>query len=116
MSKAAKSTTPQELIERLRPLADEVELEANVQLNSWLGDVGAALAEAADMLEAAIRVMEHARKMSIALTDLSGGGSEMFTRVGDEFYADPELCKRRTQEKIDMAWRSWKAGIMEGKT
>lgn len=44
-------------------------------------------------------LQDHARKMSIALTNLSGGGSEMFTRIGEDFYADPEACLARLAEK-----------------
>lgn len=53
--------------------------------------------------EAALR--EYAREASKALTYLVGGGSEMFKRLGDEFYADPELCKRRGDEKMAMLAR-----------
>jgi hypothetical protein len=47
----------------------------------------------------------YAREASIALARISGGGSEMFKRIGDEFYADPNLCVQRAQEKLEHAWR-----------
>lgn len=38
-------------------------------------------------------LIEHARKMSDALLKVRPlGGSEMFTRVGGEFYADADFC------------------------
>lgn len=42
---------------------------------------------------------DYAREASIALTQIAGGGSEMFRRIGDEFYADPKLCEQRIAEK-----------------
>lgn len=44
---------------------------------------------------------KYAREASKALTDMAGGGSEMFERIGDEFYADPALCRRRHLEKME---------------
>lgn len=47
----------------------------------------------------------YARETSKALTRLSGGGSEMFRQLGEDYYADPELCATRTEEKIANARR-----------
>lgn len=46
-----------------------------------------------------VALADYARKASIALSGLSGGGSEMFTRIGDEFYAEPDTCVQRVLEK-----------------
>src|SRR5690606_30538710 len=46
---------------------------------------------------------DYARKVSIAFADVTGGGSEMFTRIGDEFYADPEACRARVRERYESA-------------
>lgn len=43
---------------------------------------------------------EYAREASIALVGLSGGGSEMFKRIGEEYYAEPDLCRSRVEEKM----------------
>ncbi len=47
----------------------------------------------------------YAREASIALMNISGGGSEMFKRIGADFYADPKLCAQRAQEKLDTVRR-----------
>lgn len=47
----------------------------------------------------------YAREASKALTRLSGGGSEMFTRIGGEFYAEPGLCIERAEHRIDTIQR-----------
>jgi hypothetical protein len=45
------------------------------------------------------RLRKHAKLMSDALLELRPlGGSEMFTRVGEEFYADPDYCTRLIRE------------------
>lgn len=46
------------------------------------------------------RLEDYAREASKALMRLSGGGSEMFKRIGDDFYADPKLCVARAEEKL----------------
>ncbi len=46
------------------------------------------------------KLADYAREASKALSHMAGGGSEMFTRIGDEFYADPELCRSRYAEKM----------------
>ncbi|UAB76998.1 hypothetical protein INR77_09070 [Erythrobacter sp. SCSIO 43205] len=46
------------------------------------------------------RLRNYAREVSIAFTAVSGGGSEMFTRIGDDFYADPKACRGRVESKI----------------
>jgi hypothetical protein len=51
------------------------------------------------------KLRSYARRASIALMGLSGGGSEMFERLGDEFYATPELCRDRAQHKAEMRLR-----------
>lgn len=43
---------------------------------------------------------QYARAASIALMKLSGGGSEMFTRIGDEYYAIPKNCVERAEHRI----------------
>ena len=51
------------------------------------------------------KLRAYAREASIALMKLSGGGSEMFTKIGDEFYAEPDLCVQRAEHKLEMAWK-----------
>jgi hypothetical protein len=43
----------------------------------------------------------YARRASIALMGLSGGGSEMFESLAGEFYATPEMCRDRAREKFN---------------
>jgi hypothetical protein len=48
------------------------------------------------------RLRKHAKRMSDALLELRPlGGSEMFSRVGEEFYADPDYCARLIREMRD---------------
>jgi hypothetical protein len=47
----------------------------------------------------------YARRCSIALCNLSGGGSELFTKIGEQHYAEPELCRERIEEKMSRMWR-----------
>lgn len=42
---------------------------------------------------------QYARAASIALMKLSGGGSEMFTRIGEEYYAVPRYCLERAEHR-----------------
>jgi hypothetical protein len=51
------------------------------------------------------KLAAYAREASIALMKLSGGGSEMFKRIGDEFYAEPDLCVQRAEEKAEIIRR-----------
>lgn len=44
---------------------------------------------------------DYARQASIALMAISGGGSEMFKRIGEEYYAEPDLCLARYREKME---------------
>jgi len=37
------------------------------------------------------------RELSKVMGDILGGGSEWFSRVGDEFYIDPELARAELQ-------------------
>lgn len=48
------------------------------------------------------RIRLWARAISKAATGLSGGGSEMFVRIGDDYYADPVAIQDRIQSKFDM--------------
>lgn len=48
---------------------------------------------------------QRARALSVMLAEILGGGSEWFSRVGDEFYIDPklagaELRRRKTDAQI----------------
>lgn len=43
----------------------------------------------------------YARSASIVLGNLAGGGSENFTRIGEQHYADPEICLRRIQQRAE---------------
>jgi hypothetical protein len=47
------------------------------------------------------KLRSYARRCSIEMMKLSGGGSEMFERIGEDFYATPELCVERTRHKIE---------------
>lgn len=51
------------------------------------------------------KLRAYARRASIVLMRFSGGGSEMFERIGDEFYAEPELCEQRHNHKQAMIER-----------
>jgi hypothetical protein len=51
------------------------------------------------------RLRNYARECSMMMMRLSGGGSEMFMRIGDEFYAEPSLCEQRIREKQEMLRR-----------
>lgn len=51
------------------------------------------------------RLESWARAVTKAIVQASGGGSEMFLRIGDEYYADPEACRQRLQDKFDMLHR-----------
>ena len=105
--------------ERLTPaLSDDVgELVARLRARTVPGDVdyeslGYAkkairdplCQEAADAiaeLEAEIeQLRDYAREVSKALVGLSGGGSEMFIHIQDDFYADPKACRERIESKI----------------
>lgn len=44
---------------------------------------------------------EYARAASCALMKLSGGGSEMFTRIGEEYYAVPRFCVERANHRAE---------------
>ena len=39
------------------------------------------------------------RELSKVMGDILGGGSEWFSRVGDEFYIDPELARAELQRR-----------------
>ncbi|MEW6627610.1 MAG: hypothetical protein AB1431_12575 [Pseudomonadota bacterium] len=39
------------------------------------------------------------RKLSKVLGDILGGGSEWFSRIGDEFYVDPDLARAELQRR-----------------
>ncbi|MBH1993225.1 MAG: hypothetical protein I8H86_10080 [Sphingomonadaceae bacterium] len=39
------------------------------------------------------------RELSRVLVDILGGGSEWFSRVGDDFYADPKLARAELQRR-----------------
>lgn len=39
------------------------------------------------------------RKLSKVLGDILGGGSEWFSRVGDDFYIDPDLARAELQRR-----------------
>lgn len=43
------------------------------------------------------------RNVSKAFMRVSGGGSEMTTTVAGDYYADPEACANRVQEKLNAA-------------
>ena len=55
-------------------------------------------------LERLERLEKHAREMSDALIRVRPlGGSELFVRIGDEFYADPKYCGEAiTQTKAEL--------------
>lgn len=39
------------------------------------------------------QLRERCRQLSIVITGHLGGGSEWFSRIGDDFYADPTICR-----------------------
>lgn len=39
------------------------------------------------------------RELSKVLCDILGGGSEWFSRVGDQFYVDPKLARAELQRR-----------------
>ncbi len=39
------------------------------------------------------------RQLSIVMANHLGGGSEWFSRVGDEFYVDPEIIRAELQRR-----------------
>ncbi len=39
------------------------------------------------------------RELTVILVDHLGGGSEWFSRIGDEFYADPETVRAALQRR-----------------
>lgn len=44
------------------------------------------------------RLREHAKRMSDALIKVRPlGGSELFVRIGDEYFADPDFCGREIE-------------------
>jgi hypothetical protein len=61
--------------------------------------------QAVEMSERFASLEDYARAASIALMQLSGGGSEMFTRIGDEFYAIPALCVDRARHREEACER-----------
>ncbi len=55
------------------------------------------------------------RAVTLAATRISGGGSEMFIKIGDQFLADPVDCFVRIQEKIDMLNREMRRSMTEAR-
>ncbi|MES2289251.1 MAG: hypothetical protein V4530_05885 [Pseudomonadota bacterium] len=58
--------------------------------------------------------MEHrARELSKVIVQHLGGGSEWFSRVGDEFYADPEIIRAELQRRKSDAFITKRALFRE---
>lgn len=55
-----------------------------------------------------VALESYARKASIELARMAGGGSELFTRIGDDFFADPVLCAARVESKLMNARRRYR--------
>ncbi|WP_257541211.1 hypothetical protein [Sphingobium sp. CFD-1] len=52
------------------------------------------------MSEDLLRLAEkRCRELSKVLADILGGGSEWFSRVGDQFYVDPKLARDELQRR-----------------
>lgn len=47
------------------------------------------------------QLAEYGRNVSKAFIWVSGGGSEMTTRIGDDFFADPDACRARVERKFE---------------
>lgn len=54
------------------------------------------------------------RKLSVILVDHFGGGSEWFSRIGDDFYVDPEAARVELQRRKTEA-RVTKRALVEAK-
>lgn len=59
-------------------------------------DNGAGLVELRALVEKRERQL---RELSIALTSLTCGGSEFFTRDGEHYWADPKACVEYARER-----------------
>ena len=62
------------------------------------------------------RLREWGREISKAFMRLSGGGSEMTLRIGDDFFADPKACEARVSEKMDTLHRRLTAALTKGQS
>lgn len=59
---------------------------------------------------------EYAREATKVLTNLAGGGSEMFSgMIGDIYKADLHFCAKRVKERHDRLHDLWKSEIRRRK-
>ena len=57
------------------------------------------------MKDVAEKLAQRCRELSIFATHVAGGGSEMFSRIGDEFYADAKACRERYDARMESVQR-----------
>lgn len=66
--------------------------------------------------EELVALRRYALEATRALTDLAGGGSELFDgKIGDMFKADLNFCKARVRDRHDRLHRLWATETMKRK-